>query len=525
MKWIVIGEEKGLLKMVSKRGTNGLIPKGSYLTIEVEDRKHILRVDESRQEEPYSPSPLVVDMDLKPMQQDAKCQNIIHARRVKDLNEREDGLIDFIPAQSIARRSNQSEIEAALGGNDNKSGPKVMLSTIHSSRSQLLTDENNNPIVVNIPKDVFYHQILICGRTGSGKTVASKYLAEYFTKVIKGAVIAINVKDDDFLHMDKPSRTSNTEVLKEWEKLELSPEGLDNYMIYFPANISFDTVREINKKKCKKITMNVNTIDPEALSGLIRGISDIGAQSLPSIFRFWQDRESKKKNVSYKFSEFVNYFSLAQNDGKVFRTMNSRNEEASEITLHSGTYNNILRNLNNAIDFFDNPNADTITEEDILQNGKMSVINVAGQKGVEFGAILLRHLLHQIVEAKSQRRSDVPVLIIIDEVHQFYNNESSKETLGDIDTICRTGRSQEIGVIFSSQNPSDIPKGLSSVINTKIMFKSDSNTVKAQGINFSNEELENLRTGYAAVSIHNLSQVKSVKFPMSVSGVFEKESK
>lgn len=523
MRWIVLGEEKGLLKMVSKRGTNGLIPKGSYLTIEVEDRKHILRVDESRQEEPYSPSPLVVDMDLKPMNQDAKCQNIIYARRVKDLNERDDGLIDFIPAQSIARRSSQDEIETALDGSDNKYGPKVMLSTIHSSRSQLLTDESNEPIIINIPKDIFYHQIMICGRTGSGKTVASKYLAEYFTKEIKGAVLAINVKDDDFLHMDKSSKTNNLDVLREWAKLGLQAEGLENYMIYFPANIPIESVRNINRSKCKKITMNVRTIDPEALSGLIRGISDIGAQSLPSIFRYWQEREAPKITNGYSFFDFVNYFSMAQNDGKLFHTMNSRYEEGSVITLHSGTYNNILRNLNNAVDFFDNKDAFTITEEDILQNGKMSVINVAGQKGVEFGAILLRQLLHQIVEKKSKRENDVPILIIIDEVHQFYNNESSKEALGDIDTICRTGRSQEIGVIFSSQNPSDIPKGLSSVINTKILFKSDSNTVKSQGINFSNEELENLRTGYAAVSIHNLSQVKSVKFPMATSGVFEKE--
>jgi DNA helicase HerA-like ATPase len=43
--------------------------------------------------------------------------------------------------------------------------------------------------------------------------------------------------------------------------------------------------------------------------------------------------------------------------------------------------------------------------------------------------------------------------------------------LGDLDTICRTGRSKKIGVVFSSQNPQNLPKGLSSVINTKIFFK------------------------------------------------------
>jgi len=50
-------------------------------------------------------------------------------------------------------------------------------------------------------------------------------------------------------------------------------------------------------------------------------------------------------------------------------------------------------------------------------------------------------------------RSKVPILIIIDEVHMFYDTESSREALGALDTICRTGRSQEIGILFSFPEP------------------------------------------------------------------------
>lgn len=522
MEWIVIGEEKGYIKLVSKSGTSGLLPKGSYLTIERKDNKYILRVDETYQNEAYTPTPLVVDMDLSPLKQDQKCQNIVYARRIRDLKEREDGLIDFILSQSIARRSNQTEVELALGSNNAKKGPEVILSTIHSSRSQILTDDNSKAITVKLPQEMYYHQILICGKTGSGKTVASKYLADHFVKKMGGAVLAINVKDVDFLMMDKPSKTSNQEVIKEWELLNIKPSGIDNFIVYFPANISYETAPGVNKAKCRSITMNVKEIDPDAISGLIRGISDVGAQNLPNIFRYWQEN-SKRNNEELTFNKFIDYFANAEADGRRFRTMNSRGDETTEITLHSGTYNNVLRNLVNASEFFDNKDATTLDYDDILYPGKMSVINVAGKNGVDFGSVLLRHLLHRIVEIKSQKKSIVPILIIIDEVHQFYNTESSKEALGDIDTICRTGRSQEIGVIFSSQNPSDIPSGLNSVINTKIFFKTDMSSPKAQGLNFSNEEIGNLRTGFAAVSIHDLSQVKSVKFPLSPCGVFEKE--
>ena len=73
--------------MVSKRGTNGLIPKGAYLTIEESGNKYILRVIESTQNDVYSPAPLLADMDIQPLIQDRKCQNIILASRVKDFVE------------------------------------------------------------------------------------------------------------------------------------------------------------------------------------------------------------------------------------------------------------------------------------------------------------------------------------------------------------------------------------------------------------------------------------------------------
>ena len=45
MSWIVLGEEKSKIKIVSKSVVTGLLPKGSYLTVEQEDSKFILRVD------------------------------------------------------------------------------------------------------------------------------------------------------------------------------------------------------------------------------------------------------------------------------------------------------------------------------------------------------------------------------------------------------------------------------------------------------------------------------------------------
>ncbi len=515
MAWIVTGEKDGFIELVSKSDVDGLLPKGSYLTIEQGASKFILRVDKSIQSEPYAPSPMIVDMDLAGLAQDQKCQNIIQAFRVMDLNKRTDGKIDFIRPQSIARRSTQEEVDLAMNSGAYK-GPKVFIATIHAGQNQLLVDDEQKYISATLPEEMYFHQVLICGKTGSGKTVATKYLAQYFVEELEGAVLAINVKDVDFLKMNRATVTRNPAVIREWDVLEQKPHEIDNFTVYYPANTDIRAYRDLDLQYFERITLSVDDIEPEALIGLLQGISDIGAQNLPDIFRYWKYRIKEKGDT---FNDFVNYFTrTGEEENRQFPAMNSRGDD-SILPLHAATYTNVQRVLVRAVEFFDNQNAKVINETDILVNGKMSVINV-GNQGMQFGSILLRHLLSRIVEAKALNQSNVPILIIIDEVHNFYNTDASQEALGDLDTICRQGRSQKIGVIFSSQNPDDIPRGLASVINTKIFFRTDAGT-KSLNVKISSDELESLRKGYAVVNIHDMAHIKIIKFPLACAGVFE----
>ena len=521
----MLGESNGRIKLVSKSNITGILPKGSFLTVESPQSKIVLRVDDSQQEEPYAPSPMIVDMNLQALQQDQKCQNIIYAYRVFDISVRNDGLIDYVRPQAIARKSTQKEIDLALGAE--KKGPKIFLATVHANRNQLLTDDASKPITAAIPEDVFFHQTLICGKTGSGKTVAAKYLAQYFAEELgesaaeKGCVLMVNVKEADFLTMDKASIAPTKEVEREWNALNEKGHGVDNFMIYYPANKKLSSVKSINTRLAQKVTLNVSEIDPDALVGLLQNISDVAAQNLPDIFRYWLEEAKKKGETT--FNNFISYMREMYEE-REFDILNSRGDKSS-ITLPRGSYDNIMRNLNSASEFFDNGDAISLTEDKILQRGKISVIDVTGIKGTQFGAILLRDLLHRIVSAKSEKRSDVPVLIIIDEVHMFYGADSTREALGALDVICRTGRSSQIGIIFSSQSPTDIPSGHSSVINAKVFFKTDASAARQLGFNVNQQELESLKKGYALASIHELSQVKTIKFPLAFAGDITKGGK
>ncbi len=517
MRWIVRGEKDGKILLTSKAGVNSaILPKGSYLTAEYEGNKFILRVDDSSQIEPYSPSPLITDMDLSGLNADRQCKNEIVAYRVKDESERDDGLIDFIPPLTEARRASQEEVDLALGMNEN--GPRVFIATVQANQNRILRDENGRHITANLPEDMFFHQMLICGKTGSGKTVSMKYLAQYFIEEMQGAVLAINVKDIDFLTMDKPSNVMTDSISSEWDTLGETPRGVKNLTMYMPANRNFESISSVNRDLCKKITLDVDDINPVALTGLLQGITDRGAMSLPGIFRFWRKYRKAKDEG---FSDFVKYFNDNRED-KEFKTLNEREDE-NYIKLHSGTFENIVRSLDTAAEFFDNEDSISLDHHDILQHGKMSVLDFSGDNGPQFGAILLRDLLRKIVNVKDIQGSNVPILIIIDEVHQFYGTDSSRDALSDLDTICRTGRSKKIGIVFASQSLSDIPSGLSSVINTQISFKTDVGTLRNMGVKATQDEMEGLGTGYAFASIHGLPQLKIIKFPLSLSGVVKNE--
>ena len=106
-----------------------------------------------------------VDMDLGKIKADLKWQNHLSARVISDLNERTDGQVNVVDVLSIARRSNQEEIDLAMGYNNLEGtmtkGPIIFLSTIHDNRNQILIDDDGNYLYTHIPEEFFYDRILL----------------------------------------------------------------------------------------------------------------------------------------------------------------------------------------------------------------------------------------------------------------------------------------------------------------------------------------------------------------------------
>lgn len=533
MKWTVLHEKNNRIVLTSVSNTDeigGLLPTGSFLTVVAshtnkdDNRRFILRVEESEQIALFNPSPLLADLSLDIQEADRECKNRVVAYRIHDISDRSDGLVDYIKPQSIARLSTSEEINIALDALGN-SGISVFPSTIYSSRSQKLYDAESKPIQIKLPQEIFWHQIQISGKTGSGKTVATKYLANHFTSnpiptksgsQYNGAVLAINVKDTDFLHLEKESSINHLpnqvkhQIMEEWDALSIAAHGNTNFQILYSAHEKLDSYvkQGVNPDLCLPITLRADELDPNSLLGVVENLTELAQQALPDIFRYWQE----KKPTGSSYSSFLDHIDNCIENDYNFQTISLSNRE-STTRLNPSTAMAMRSRLESASSYFENDAGSDLNVEDILVEGKTTVIDIG--KSLDFGSIVLRYVLNKLIELKQV--SDIPILIIIDEVHLFYSNNASKAALADLDNICRTGRSKQIGVIFSSQNINDIPSGLTSVINTKLMFKSDEFTKRINGI--LPEDIMSMNAGFCVSNIHGMPQLRSIKFPLSPNGV------
>ncbi|MFZ7136868.1 MAG: ATP-binding protein [archaeon] len=518
--WIVTGTEKNLIKLVSSGKIDKILPVGSYLTV-VDDSevKHILLVEKSYSKSLFEPSPLIVDTDLPLLKQDQECKNILYARELRQFPIGSDGLFTHIKPNSEARRTTQEEIDEIF---TSKEGYPVFLASSYLTQNSVLKDDQGKLLFVKVPFDSLYLQTMVCGQTGSGKTVAIKHLIEEFIKNEKGAVLAINVKGIDLLTMEQPTIITKERLKEkteeEWQALGYSDMNLGEFSIYTPSHQRHK--EGVDPNKVRYITIRTRDLEPNSLLNILQNVTDRAAEALPNIFRAWKE----KTREEIIFRNFILWFrSKSSRDAEYkFPTISQFGEE-SETILHPGTCQAVLRSLEAATDFFDNQETDclAIREDHIMVSGKLSVIDLSNKDTMLFGAVLLGHLLSKIYESKAVlgQYSDLPVLIVIDEVHQFYRSNASEKTLEQLNAIARMGRSERIGVIFASQNPGDLPKGINNIVNTRIFFRSLTKVGQQFDIKDLSIDLSSLENGYAAILSVALPQARFVKFPIPLLGV------
>lgn len=127
--------------------------------------------------------------------------------------------------------------------------------------------------------------------------------------------------------------------------------------------------------------------------------------------------------------------------------------------------------------------AEFITHANLLQPGRLSVIDLSDSGMSELSNLVIADLLRGIQEAQDKsytkcekRGGDTPprVLIVIEEAHEFLSDERIDKTpilFQQVARIAKRGRKRWLGLCFVTQLPAHLPKQVLGLCNSFILHK------------------------------------------------------
>lgn len=335
---------------------------------------------------------------------------------------------------------------------------------------------------------------LICGATGTGKTVTLKVLAEAFSELGIPVVLA-DVKGD-LSNLSKAGVMDNLE--DRVEELEISMDFSS-----FPVELW-----DVYGKEGLPLRVSLSELGPLLLSQIL-GLNDTQEGVI---------------NIAFRISDSEGMLLLDLKDLKsVLRYIDENKKEVSKEygNVTSQSISAILRKVllleDQGGDFFFNEPSLSITDLIREKDGK-GIINILTSKKLvnnpTMYSIFLLWLLSELYEELEEvgNREFPNLVFFFDESHLLFNN-GSRVLLEKVLQVVKLIRSKGVGIFFVTQNPIDIPDEVSSQLGTKIIHQlrafspREIRTIKeiSQGLRQNDsfnleDEIQNLRTGEAIFS-------------------------
>lgn len=195
-------------------------------------------------------------------------------------------------------------------------------------------------------------------------------------------------------------------------------------------------------------------------------------------------------------------------------------------TSHAISWNVVRGRINRLrrTEIFDNRAADPLPFDAMLQPGQTTIVDLSDSESTMINNLAIANLLQGIANAQEQayRRataagaSPTPVVIIIEEAHEFLSSERVKQmpTLFEqVARIARRGRKRWLGLCFVTQLPQHLPDEVLGLVNNFVLHKiSDSNVVSRLRRSIGGvddalwKQLPNLAPGQAIVSAASMAR-------------------
>ncbi|WP_036728298.1 helicase HerA-like domain-containing protein [Peptoniphilus mikwangii] len=370
---------------------------------------------------------------------------------------------------------------------------------------ELLIARGNEDI--NLLSDKVNQHGLICGATGTGKTVTLKVLCEYFSDL--GVPTILSDVKGDLANLCKIG-TMNDKLNSRISELNLQNFEFKNYPI---------TLWDVYGEKGLPLRITISEMGPILLSQILE-LNDTQTGILNIAFRVADEQGLLLIDIK-DLRSMLNY--LAENKNKYSSLYGNITEQSI-----SAIQRKILMLEDRGGDmFFAEPALDIndIFKKDTDGRG---YINILSSKKLinnpTLYSMFLLWLLSELFETLPEiGNPEIPKLVFFfDEAHLLFNN-APKLIQDKIEQVIRLIRSKGVGIFFITQNPLDIPSTVSSQLGNRIVhqlrafsprelkaIKEISETFRPNPSMNISEEITKLKTGEALISFLDESGAPSI---------------
>ncbi|MDY0083193.1 MAG: DUF853 family protein [Ignavibacteriaceae bacterium] len=364
----------------------------------------------------------------------------------------------------------------------------------------IFENEAQPNLLIKVPLNTINRHGLIAGATGTGKTKTVQVFAEALSEK-SIPVLLMDIKGD--LSGIAAEGTSNSKIDERHEKI-----GLPFVPKKFPAEFL-----TLSDEKGTRLRATVSEFGPILISKILE-LNDTQAGLIAVLFKYCDDNNLPLLDLK----DLKKILQYASAEGK---------QEISKDygAISPASVGTILRKVveleqQGAEKFFGERSfeVDDLLRVDENGNGIISVLRLIDlQDRPKLFSTFMLSLLAEIYSTFPELgdKAEPKLVIVIDEAHLIFK-EASKALLDQIETIIKLIRSKGVGIYFSTQNPTDVPRAVLSQIGLKIQqalrafTAQDRKMIKLTSENYpisefykTDELLTSLGIGEAAISTLN----------------------
>ena len=307
-------------------------------------------------------------------------------------------------------------------------------------------------VLVNLPLKTLNRHGLIAGATGTGKTKTLQVIAENLSK--KGVpVLLMDLKGD-------LSGIAESGEVKPFILERLGKIGLDFQPQAFPTELL-----TISEQKGVRMRATVSEFGSVLLSRIL-DLSDVQEGVLAVVFKYCDDHALPLLDLK----DLKKILQYATDEGKT-------DFEKEYGAVSKSSTSAILRKIVE----LEHQGAELFFGERSFEPADLMRTNAQGEGYVNiirltdiqdrpkmFSTFMLSLLAEIYTTFPEEGDMSKPKLVIfIDEAHLIFN-EASKTLLNQLENIVKLIRSKGVGLIFCTQNPTDIPDAILSQLGMKV---------------------------------------------------------